>query len=298
MFNKTMTQIFAVAAGVVITLQPVTAFAADANEVDIEVESVEAAETVETTEETAEVVAESTVDAVVADDEEVVEVVETAEVTEETVDADVVTDETVATEETVEAVEATEDTAVVSDEVVEAAETAETTPVYDKKAASYLKTAAKDNALLSVNSISEGLAATNQVSRCREMATKLLVFQYKYVYGQTVIGTAYDMGHGDNNYIMLEMKDPTTGEIYQKYFDFYMQDSNGNNVSNAFKYHTVDRITIVEKDAPTGEKKIGFIKYPVFAAKSNGNVVMDINTYSQLLSDEFIASVENAANAE
>ena len=130
------------------------------------------------------------------------------------------------------------------------------------------------------------------------MATKLLVFQNKYVNNQMVIGTAYDMNLGDNNYIMLEMKDPTTGEIYQKYYDFYMQDANGNNITNAFQYHKVDRIVIVEKGEYTGDWKLGMFSHPTFASKSNGNVVMDINTYSQLLSDEFIASVESAANAQ
>ena len=79
MFDKTMTQVFAVAAGVVIALQPVTAFAADAEEVAIDVETVE--EVVEeTVEEVVEVVVEETVET-----EATVEVAEVVE-TEETVE--------------------------------------------------------------------------------------------------------------------------------------------------------------------------------------------------------------------
>ena len=104
--------------------------------------------------------------------------------------------------------------------------------------------------------------------------------------GMMVIGTSYDMFHGDNNYICVVYKDTATGEVFEKYYDFYMQDSNGNNITNAFKYHTVDRITIVEKGALTGEKKLGMYKYPTFESKSNGTVVFDYDSYSQLISQE------------
>jgi hypothetical protein len=35
--------------------------------------------------------------------------------------------------------------------------------------------------------------------------------------------------------------------------------------------------------------------YPTFASKSNGNVVLDINSYSELLSEEYRAFVAGSA---
>ena len=282
-FGKKMTAVLAAAMGIMIAMQPVTAFAAETEEIEIEAEAVVIEETVDETAETTETeeVAEESV----------------AELTEE---AEAVVSEEVVAEET-EAVETEE---VAAEETVEIAETEEVAaeenvaPAFDKKAVKRLKEAAKYNALLSVNSYKEGLAATNQVNRCREIATNLLVFQYNYIYGQKVIGTGYDMGLGDNNYILLHMKDPATGEIYIKYFDFYMQDANGNNVTNMFKYHTVDRITVVEKGEYTGDWKMGMFSHPTFASKSNGTVVFDSNSYSQLLTDEYISYVESIANAQ
>ena len=115
----------------------------------------------------------------------------------------------------------------------------------DKKALKLLSDAASYQEALGNNSLKTGLAATNQVDRCRNLAKNLLVYKLNYMDGMLVIGTAYDMLHGDNNYIRVDYKDVTTGEIFEKYYDFYMQDSNGNNVTNALKYHTVDRITVV-----------------------------------------------------
>ena len=280
------TRLFAVAFGAMIAVAPVKAFAADITVDDIEtaVEIVEDAITY--TEETAEeeVTEETTEDAeeVAEETEEVVEVAaveETAEVAEEVVAEEVAEEETVV------------------DEVAEAVEET-VTPAYDKKAVQYLKTAAKNQALLSTNSWSGGYAATNQVNRCREMAKNLLAFYSKYMQGEHLLGIAYDMNLGDNNYISLEIKDLETGEIYTMYYDFYMQDANGNNITNALQYHKVDRIVIVEKGEYTGDWKMGMFSHPTFASKSNGVVVMDINTYSELLSDEFISYVESIANAQ
>ena len=325
-FGKKMTAVIAAAMSVMIAMQPVTAFAAE--EVEIEGFEIEAAvETAEdVVEETAEVVTEDVAEAAEEVAVEIAEestdvVTEDAEssetVVEETVvedDAEETTVETVEDEETVvedvetaeesddvvaeDSVETVEDAAAVAENVEEVAAEETAAPAFDKKATKYLKEAAKNNALLSVNSYKEGLAATNQVSRCREMAKNLLVFQYKYIYGQEVIGTAYDMNLGDNNYILLHMIDPSTGEAYIKYFDFYMQDAKGNNVTNMFKYHTVDHITVVEKGEYTGDWKLGMFSHPTFANKSNGTVVFDSSSYSQLISDEYISYVESIANAQ
>ena len=200
-------------------------------------------------------------------------------------------------EETVDEIIDAEDSAEVAfdeitpEEVVEESETVETveTPVFDKRALKHL-----NDAVAAQASLKDGYAYCKQVERCRKLATSLLVFKLKYIEGYNVIGTAYDMAHGDNNYISVHMIDPSTGEAVLKYYDFYMQDSNGNNIDNLFKYYTVDRITIVEKGEYTGEKKIGMYAYPTFASKSNGNVVLDFDSYSELLSDEYIAFVENS----
>ncbi len=270
--NNTAVKAAALAMSAVMTLSPVTAFAQDIN-AETEIAAVEE-------------VAEETVE-----EEEVKEL--TAEVTDteevEETEAEEVVDETVLDEEVVE--EAAEETAVAA--AVETEE--ETTVLFDKKAVTYLNDAAAAQAELKNNSFKTGYAATNQVDRCRRLATKLLVFKLKYIDGEKVIGTAYDMAHGDNNYISVNTIDQTTGESVIKYYDFYMQDSNGNNIDNMFKYYTVDRITIVEKGEKTGEKKIGMYVYPTFASKSNGNVVLDINSYSELLSEEYRAFVAGSA---
>ncbi len=256
--NNTAVKAAALAMSAVMTLSPVTAFAQDIN-------------------------AETEIAAVEEVAEETVEEEEVKELTAEVTDTEEV-EETEA-EEVVE--EAAEETAVAA--AVETEE--ETTVLFDKKAVTYLNDAAAAQAELKNNSFKTGYAATNQVDRCRRLATKLLVFKLKYIDGEKVIGTAYDMAHGDNNYISVNTIDQTTGESVIKYYDFYMQDSNGNNIDNMFKYYTVDRITIVEKGEKTGEKKIGMYVYPTFASKSNGNVVLDINSYSELLTEEYRAFV-------
>ncbi len=263
--NNTAVKAAVLAMSAVMTLSPVTAFAQDVNaETEIEVVEEVAVDEAEEKELTAEVK-----DTEEDTDEEVEEVV----------------DETAVDEEAIE--EAAEETAVAA--VEETAEKA--TVLFDKKAVIYLNDAAAAQAELKNNSFKTGYAATSQVDRCRRLATKLLVFKLKYIDGEKVIGTAYDMAHGDNNYISVNTIDQTTGESVIKYYDFYMQDSNGNNIDNMFKYYTVDRITIVEKGEKTGEKKIGMYVYPTFASKSNGNVVLDINSYSELLTEEYRAFV-------
>ncbi len=213
-----------------------------------------------------------------AQETENIEVYEDVQVEEASAEDVVVEDVEIAVEEVV-----SEDN---TDE--EGAEEEVSAPSFDKRALKHLNDAANAQA-----SLKDGYATYKQVERCRKMATGLLVFKLKYLEGYNVIGTAYDMAHGDNNYILVEMIDKATGEAVTKYYDFYMQDSNGNNISNPFKYYTVDRITIVEKGELTGEKKIGMYVYPTFASKSNGNVVLDINSYSELLSDEYRAFVES-----
>ncbi|SCY53022.1 hypothetical protein [Butyrivibrio sp. INlla14] len=291
---KNMLRIMAMVMSASIALTPVTAFANEASDEVVVEETVEA----EATEDTAEAVV--TEDAVEVVTEEAAETI-TEESTENTAEElTEVTEETAAEEteaETIDEAVAVDETAdVISEEAVEEAVTeaddkvaadAVTTPALDKKALKILNDAASYQESLGNNSFKTGLAATNQVERCRNLAKNLLVYKLNYMDGMLVIGTAYDMMHGDNNYIRVDYKDVTTGEIFEKYYDFYMQDSQGNNVTNALKYHTVDRITIVEKGALTGEKKIAMYAYPTFESKSNGTVVFDYDSYSKLISQEY-----------
>ena len=319
-YNK-MIRVMALVMGASIALTPVTAFASEAEqdvvaaqESEAEVakeaadEEVVSTDTVvETEDKTAEAEADESEDQTaeveaVETDEQTIEV-EAAEVADgestEAVDeetVDVVADETAANEitanQTLTDENASDESTEVTAEASEASESA--TPVLDKKALKLLNDAAYYQDLLKNNSFKTGLAATNQVDRCRNLAKNLLVYKLNYIDGMLVIGTSYDMFHGDNNYICVTYKNVSTGEIFEKYYDFYMQDSNGNNVTNALKYHTVDRITIVEKGALTGQKKIGMYVYPTFECKSNGNVVFDYDSYSQLISQEnrdFVSSM-------
>ncbi len=70
-----------------------------------------------------------------------------------------------------------------NDEVTEEAaievadETAASTPAFDKKALKLLNEAAEFESTLKINSFKGGLAACNQVDRCRKLATKLLVYK-------------------------------------------------------------------------------------------------------------------------